>query len=144
MNQKAGTHTESEKGTDAAASSALLAEGRSGGRLLTVLLLLLVLAEMLAVALSHAFVMPRFLTVLEDFDSSMPALTLFYVDLPIPLVLGVLFIWAVGLIVAEATVRPFIPRVLVHVLSLLLVGVAAIVMIFALFLPMVGLIKSTV
>jgi len=136
MTQEIDTSSAVAQGSDGTAPA------RAGGRVLTVLILLLVLAEMLAVAVAHAFVMPQFVHAFEDFDSELPALTLLYMQLPTPLVLGVVSLWAVLLIVVEVAVRPFIPRALIHGLSLLLVSAAVILMIFALFVPMVRLIDS--
>jgi len=118
------------------------APARAAGRVVTVLLLVFVLIQVVGVAAAQALIVPRFVDIFEDFDAELPALTILLLELPRVAVVLCLLLWAVGLIAAEMLIRPFLPRVLIHGLSLLLISTATVLMIFGLFLPLVRLIES--
>jgi len=115
--------------------------GRALGHSLSGVLCALVVATLLANAAAAFFVVPRFVTIFEDFDTELPTLTTALIEsrgwiVVISLLLSVL------MVTKEVFIRPPVAKLIINALVFGAALVLVPITIFGLFLPMVKLMQS--
>jgi len=114
---------------------------RALGHALSGVLCALVVVTLLANAAAAFFVVPRFVTIFEDFDAELPTLTIALIESRAWIVLISLLL-AVLMAVKEAFIRPPVAKLIINALVFGAALVLVPITIFGLFMPMVKLMQS--
>ena len=90
----------------------------------------------------QVFAIPRLIDVFQDFDTEIPTLTIWVIETPMWAGLIVGFFLIVLLVGKELVIRSAAIRLVIDFLAMAVLVVATLVVILALFLPMVRLMQS--